>query len=167
MTYTSNFGAMNTTPFEINENGANRFWGLNNAGVAAEDWVRAEQSADNALVRDLHFLEQQNKFNADEAQKTRDFTDYQRQTAYQTAVEDMKKAGLNPILAYQNGGANAVATSSAQSGGTRSSGSSHYNGTSGGQGFANLMSGLFTITGKLIEVGGQLAGGKKVGKIGF
>lgn len=167
MVYTSNFGAMNTTPFEINENGANRYWGLNNAGVAAEDWVRAEQSADNALSRDLHFLEQQNKFNADEAQKTRDFTDYQRQTAYQIAVEDMKKAGLNPILAYLNGGANAVATSSPQSGGTRSSGVSHYNGTSGGQGFANLMSGLFTITGKLIEVGGQLAGGKKVGKIGF
>lgn len=166
-TYTANFGAMNTTPFEINENGANRFWGLNNAGVAAEDWVRAEQSADNALARDLYFLEHQNAFNAEEAQKTRDYAEHQRTTAYQTAVADMKKAGLNPILAYMNGGANSITTSNAQSGGNRTQGSSSYKGTTGGQGFAQLMGGLVQLGGKALEVFGPMLTGGKTGKMGF
>ena len=47
-----------------------------------------------------------NAFNAAEAQKNRDWQEKMSNTSYQRAVGDMKKAGINPILAAQNGGAN-------------------------------------------------------------
>lgn len=46
-----------------------------------------------------------NSANAQEAQKQRDFQEQQRQTQYQTAVKDLMSAGLNPMLAYTQGGA--------------------------------------------------------------
>lgn len=46
-----------------------------------------------------------NQANAEMANKQMEFQKEQRQTSYQTAVDDMKKAGLNPMLAYQQGGA--------------------------------------------------------------
>lgn len=46
-----------------------------------------------------------NQFNAQQAQMNRDFQERMSNTAYRRGMEDMKKAGLNPILAYQRGGA--------------------------------------------------------------
>lgn len=43
--------------------------------------------------------------NIEEAQKNRDFQEKMRATQYQTSVEDMKAAGINPMLAISNGGA--------------------------------------------------------------
>lgn len=44
-------------------------------------------------------------YNSAEAAKNRDFQAQQRSTQYQTAVQDMQAAGLNPMLAYTQGGA--------------------------------------------------------------
>lgn len=46
-----------------------------------------------------------NQASAAQAQAQMDFQERMRQTQYQTAVEDMKKAGLNPMLGYTQGGA--------------------------------------------------------------
>lgn len=68
-----------------------------------------ETSAQKAWVRELYSQMQSQEFNANEAQKERDWQEKMSNTAYQRAVEDMKAAGLNPILAYSNGGSSTPA----------------------------------------------------------
>lgn len=65
------------------------------------------KSATPAVVGGLNYYGQMqtNAANAQQAQKQMDFQNEQTSTAYQRGTADMKAAGLNPMLAYSQGGA--------------------------------------------------------------
>lgn len=54
-----------------------------------------------------------NQASAQQAQNQMDFQQYNSNTAYQRAMADMRVAGLNPMLAYQQGGASTPSGASA------------------------------------------------------
>lgn len=70
------------------------------------------------IVGGLNYLGQRqtNAANAEQAQKQMDFQAEQTGTSYQRGVEDMRKAGLNPMLAYSQGGASSGGGASAEMG---------------------------------------------------
>lgn len=59
----------------------------------------------NSIDAQMQMLMMQQKFNAEQAKINREWTEDMRETSYQTAMTDMKKGGLNPILAGSLGGA--------------------------------------------------------------
>lgn len=70
--------------------------------AAAQQMYYQTQSAERAM-----------QFNAEQARLDREWQERMSSTAYQRMVGDLKKAGLNPILAYTNGPASTPGGSSA------------------------------------------------------
>lgn len=110
----------------------------NALAVKEAEKARAWSASQSALDRDFNASEaekarlwqesmtaSQNQFNASEAAKARSWQESMRDSAYQATMQDMQKAGLNPILAYSQGASATPVSSSAtaSSVGATSSGS--------------------------------------------
>lgn len=98
------------SPYIINEDGSSNIDSLISGGTSLGDLFGGIISYLGAGNPELTRM-----WNTAEAQKERDWQTAMSNTAYQRSVADMRAAGINPILAYSQGGASATSGAVASS----------------------------------------------------
>lgn len=109
------------------------------------DWLDNSLTGNRDFDRELKLMQMQMDYNSQQNDKAWAREMEASNTSYQRAVKDLIAAGLNPYLAYQQGGSGTPSLSAA-------SVSGHHAGQSG-QGFSSLLGTIATISAKLILAG--------------
>lgn len=126
---------------QFNQNSANNANAIGSQRIADQYGFNAGQAAmanqfssdmwDKSAAWNEMMWQRQADFNAAEAEKQRQWSQWMESTRYQRGMKDMQKAGLNPILAY-GGIATGAGSGGAASVGSASMGTISGQGASGG-----------------------------------
>lgn len=126
---------------------------LGNLGSFSSAYMTNIADAYDKAIDRLYNAEQAHiarQFSASEAQKQRDYELEMSNTAYQRAMADLKKAGLNPVLAYAQGGASTPVGSVASSSAASTGYSSRRQQGSNDSSTKSILSGVMSILGGLL-----------------